>query len=508
MKTAFLRTAAVVLTVFLLIGTLAACGSSPAQPNSGSSGVSQPDGEPTGGTTAADGTDPTGTVADGTSPTTAAGGILRPQGSGTTAGGNGTTAGTKTDTDTGKTVISRTLANTAGATSDLIKKNLKSGSTVRVMMSTPTAEDKVLFAQIREKWGVTVEPVVAGYLEAQTLLGQMVSAGDPPDLAWMTEVLALQYIYGGIVQPLDKYVDKSDPLIGDRLGYFTANKKEYALADIAFNEYFVYYNKSLLREKGIKDPYTTYYLKDNWTFETFKSLCSDIITQTGGKVTPFATWNYALFMYAAGGRGVTLNASGRYEVTIDQPAEIAGMQMMRDLCEMKAYYFAGSGYDEFRVRKIAMLLERPGNAIGDNDYYNRMEDEIGMVPLPRKDTSSKYYAPCGQSGLFIPMKAKNPWGGAAYALEYLAQRRKMFNDPDPAQAKLNERQLSVEHAKIREEYLKKATPIVSMMDGMTGWYSSGRSTMWDMLMKDLKQPVEVVDAIKSNMKAALKRTTG
>lgn len=46
------------------------------------------------------------------------------------------------------------------------------------------------------------------------------------------------------------------------------------------------------------------------------------------------------------------------------------------------------------------------------------------------------------------------------------------------------------------------------MDGMTGRCSSGRSTMWDMLMRDLKQPVEVVDAIKSNMKAALKRTTG
>ena len=46
------------------------------------------------------------------------------------------------------------------------------------------------------------------------------------------------------------------------------------------------------------------------------------------------------------------------------------------------------------------------------------------------------------------------------------------------------------------------------MDGMTGRYSSGRSTMRDMLMKDLKQPAEVVDAIKSNMKAALKRTTG
>lgn len=46
------------------------------------------------------------------------------------------------------------------------------------------------------------------------------------------------------------------------------------------------------------------------------------------------------------------------------------------------------------------------------------------------------------------------------------------------------------------------------MDGMTGRCSSGRSTMWDMLMKDLKQPAEVVDTIKSNMKAALKRTTG
>ncbi|MEG1887733.1 MAG: extracellular solute-binding protein, partial [Oscillospiraceae bacterium] len=298
------------------------------------------------------------------------------------------------------------------------------GTTFRVMVgSEKISPDTQRFWNVLiKKYGIKIEPVVLGWQEAQSKLAQMVAAGSPPDVAHISDVLAMRYVYSNIAQPMDQYIETSDPAWKKSdLDALKVNGKTYGLPVNVYSDYYVYYNKNLFKEYRQKEPYE-YYKEGNWNFNTFLEVAKNMTRfEADGKtkkLTAVGTWNYSVFMLANGATGITADGRGGYKNTIDQPKEMAGLKMISDLAKAGALFNnTEESYAAFRLRKIAMLIERPMNAIGQYDYYNQMEDKIGMAPLPKGPNVDKYYVPMTYDGFFIPRNAKNPLAAVAYMYE-------------------------------------------------------------------------------------------
>lgn len=230
----------------------------------------------------------------------------------------------------------------------------------------------------------------------------------------------MRYIYANVAQPMDKYLAKDDPLYRDvDLSDTTLNGKIYGIPGTwGIKGYMCVFNKTLFKEQKVKNP-TELYLEGNWNYKTFLETAKKmtLYREDGKTVKTYGvgTWDYALLMYANGGKGLVEDGKGGQKATIDQPAEMGGLQLLYDLVSAGAFY-TGDSYSGFGRRMIAMHLEQPWNAVGAYDYFNNMEDDIGIAPMPMAN-DGKYYFPKSSGGTFIPRNAKNPLGGVAYAYE-------------------------------------------------------------------------------------------
>ena len=88
-------------------------------------------------------------------------------------------------------------------------KNLK--GTLNIVTSQSNPYEPQIIAEYEAKYGVKVEQKVMGWASFQSQLASMVQAGNPPDVASMTAAPSLNWCYGNLAQPLNKYLDLKSP---------------------------------------------------------------------------------------------------------------------------------------------------------------------------------------------------------------------------------------------------------------------------------------------------------
>lgn len=249
--------------------------------------------------------------------------------------------------------------------------------------------EKKVAAEFTKQYGITIKYETMGWAEYNAKIAQRVAAGNPPDSAVMTDASALNFMYGNIAQPLNKYMDTADPYWNwnpSILKQYSIGDKIYAVPDYGISTFFIYYNKTLFQENGIEDPYKLYQ-QGKWDFAKFRETAKKATLyekdNTTVKCYGFATWYRELFVLANGGNIIAPDGKGRYVSAVDTPNALAGLNLLKDLCKDGSCDASMGGYTEFKSRKVAMLAERPWNAIGQYDYYKTMKDEIGVVPVPK-----------------------------------------------------------------------------------------------------------------------------
>lgn len=389
------------------------------------------------------------------------------------------------------------------------------GSTVKVMVlgQKVTDEEKSFTNFFKEKYGCKVERVVLTWNEFVEKAPSLVAARTAPDFCITQSTTGLRYAFSGISQPLDSMLVKSDPVwqyngkFGD---HYIFNGKTHAVQNTSDNKYgafWVYYNKTLFKEKKIKDPYTDYYLKNNWNFETFREVAKAATIKQGNNVQTYGVscWSPMVFLMANGVKGITVDSNNKWSIDMNSKAAINGLQLVRDI-SADGSYGASGGYTEFYSRKTAMIIERPGNAIGNYDYYNRMRDEIGMVPMPKGPDVSKYHVPMGVQGYFVPTGAKNPLGGLAWAYEQIKYTKERYK----TDTKMINKNMSAEHRAIADAHLKNAVLVDSHLDGLVDWYdgANNRESFWQPIRNQYKQPTQVIDSLYGLIKTSLEKTVG
>lgn len=404
-----------------ILMTFAACGnnSDPASedPVSGSSEATAP--VETGSSEATDATgtgDSTGTL-------------------GSAATGNGTTTSTKKDgtSKTAATTKTQAPADTEYdiKTAPLPTRKLDSDtlsyfSWVDITKNSKGKPDpKSMAALFKKEFDVELEGHMASHSTYWDTLATLKASGKSPDVVQMPDWNYYPIcIVQDLVQPLDDYIDFSQPLWADsketreKLSW---NGKTYVSWGPPAINSWLFYNKKMFRDNGVKTP-REYYLEDNWTWEVMQDLADQFVHKaTNGAVD---TWGLAFqnadLMITTGIDLVEPDEKNGYKFNMRDPKLAKMMNMLYEMGSAGTGSLALNGGTEgsiitrFVQGKIAMIGTVPwlANAEG-NDM--RRAGNLDWVPLPKMDKNSSYYFPATSSPAWgIAVGAKHPQTAACF----------------------------------------------------------------------------------------------
>lgn len=169
----------------------------------------------------------------------------------------------------------------------------------------------------------------------------------------------------------------------------------------------MFYNKTLLEEQGVEDPYELY-RDDEWTWDVAvdmlqsltKDLDGDGVTDIYGTTAPYP---YS-FIISNGGSVTKEDETGHINFALDYPESIEALEAYAD------WYSRGIVGGDFMSRTAAFSH----GFLNAGSNYFAMEDDWGVVPFPRGPQEEQYYYPeWSPETTVIPVNAKQPEGLAA-----------------------------------------------------------------------------------------------
>ncbi|MFJ8665685.1 extracellular solute-binding protein [Streptomyces sp. NPDC093600] len=281
------------------------------------------------------------------------------------------------------------------------------------------SEDKV-FKKLAEGFTkkhpkVSVKYVNVPFGEAQNKFKNAAQSGSgAPDVirsevAWTPEFADLGYL-----APLDGTAALKNE--GDFLEQAAAstkyNGKTYAVPQV-IDSMGIFYNKKIFKDAGVEPPKTIDELK------TVATKIKEKTGKTGLYLRGDDAYWFLSFLYGEGGDMV--NAEQK-KVTIDGPAGVKAMKVVKDLVDSKAAITdASNGWDNmqaaFKDGKVAMMINGPW-AVTDTYAGKEFADKanLGIAPVPAG--SAGQGAPQGGHNLAVYAGSKNLQASYAFA-EYM-----------------------------------------------------------------------------------------
>ncbi len=258
---------------------------------------------------------------------------------------------------------------------------------------------------------ITVEPVFSGgYGDVQTTIQTTIDGGgQPPALAVMLATSLYDLVNADYIVPLDDFIatmEDGDTYLNDFLPAFLANSYyDDKLWSIPFQRSAVvlYYNASKFEEAGLEPP-TSW---QSW------AEAAQALTTTEGDVTNWGLqypsgWPYWLFQPLAIGAGQNI-LKGPCEVAFDDPAVIEAVQFYIDLSAVYGAMPAGvqsvwaTAPTDFASGSTAMIVHSSGSLRG---ILEQADFEVGVMAIPGKEEGT--YASVPGGGNFYILKGAPP----------------------------------------------------------------------------------------------------
>ncbi|MCI3224851.1 extracellular solute-binding protein [Streptomyces sp. NP-1717] len=286
--------------------------------------------------------------------------------------------------------------------------------------STVGSEDKV-FKKLAEDFeakhkGVDVKYVNVPFGEAQNKFKNAAQSGSgAPDVirsevAWTPEFADLGYL-----APLDGTAALKDEkdFVPQAAASTKYDGKTYAVPQV-IDSLGIFYNKKLFKDAGVEVPKTIDELK------TVSKTIKDKTGKTGMYLRGDDAYWFLSFLYGEGGDLV--DAEGK-TVTVDSPAGVKAMEVVKDLVDSGAAKTdATDGWENmqaaFKGGDVAMMINGPW-AIADTYAGPQFKDKanLGVAPVPAG--SAGQGAPQGGHNLGVYAGSKNL--DASYAfVEYMS----------------------------------------------------------------------------------------
>ena len=302
------------------------------------------------------------------------------------------------------------------------------------------SEDEIIntgFWTFREKYGGSVIFEETTYDERFDKLAQDVVGGSPPDFfscGVSSEATFPMYCINGSFQPVDKYVDYTDPLweaMADAAEAFALGERHFAfVTDITFRN-IVPYNRRVLEEYGYDDPADLYY-NDEWTWDVFYEMCMDFSDPDEDRYALDGyAYNGALVQEATGRKIIHKDENGDYYAEMDDPYIEAANDLIYNLKKNECVYHEGTNYWAGRNNHEEGAGVKDGLCLFYITVFGNIQrtvaemeavwgdvtnHEFMFAPLPRyQNGDGEYYLASIPTGFMLVENARNPEGVALYA---------------------------------------------------------------------------------------------
>ena len=256
-------------------------------------------------------------------------------------------------------------------------------------------------------------------------LGQLVAAGDSPDIFPFEIGYFPLSAYMNMFQPIDGIVDTTNEdwsKYRDVMDQFMWGGKNWcAITDINPN-YLLWYRRSVVEEAGLKDPYELY-KNGEWTWEAFLEM-ADTFQQSGDSKYVIDGWNVPDGFLATTGVPLVSIEDGKLKSNLNDPAVERCMQFIEKLAsEDYRYPWDLNGYSTNQRAWFNgdTLFFLDGTWAYESDSWIKTRvrfgweaDELWFVPYPRDSKADKYYQAMKQDAYMLCSGAQNPDGFAAW----------------------------------------------------------------------------------------------
>lgn len=272
------------------------------------------------------------------------------------------------------------------------------------------------------KYGGKIEYIPTTYENRFNDLSAQVLGGTAPDLFPAADLDTFPgKAVAGMFEPFDDYLDFNSDL-------WSVGAKKLSDEHMLGGKHYVavvstdagcvcIYNKKTIEENGLKDP-AELLAEGNWTWDTFRELCTDFSDPDSGKYG-FDGWWFETNFLLTTGKPVIGMEDGVIKSNITgsemERAENFLFEMNRDSLPLPKEEFdwveqprrISEGTTLFYPCGIWALYEADLTAYGQ-------QGEIMFVPMPKDPEADKYYLPSGVDAYALCKGAQNPEGAAAF----------------------------------------------------------------------------------------------
>lgn len=391
-----------VLLCILLLLSLISCG-----------GKQSSDSSLTDSSTTSEETNDTDSTSDGTDDTSS-----DSSNTGSTNGGDGGTTASGKKTAAATTKKNQTTTTKRQVDVSIYPKTLN-GKTARILLwDTPTDNDKLMYNNFTKVTGCNVKFVQTTYENYAYKLSSMVASNDAPDTAFLIPRNYPSFILKDLLQPIDKYVKKDDPLLDfSAMNHFKFNDQYWGIASKSTAEHFVvFFNKTMFDEaKNVNKNPLELYNEGNWNWNTFADLVQKMVAKdSSGNIVRYglALDRVHTFMDSTGIDFVTVNGND-LKNNIKDPRVKKAWEFIKELTFVRNYGIKVANPPSFFAQgKAAMCIE--GHWAVDRGSNNAplksMRDKWDWVPFP-KYPDGQSYQPIEAGVWGVPYRSKNPEAG-------------------------------------------------------------------------------------------------
>lgn len=287
-----------------------------------------------------------------------------------------------------------------------------------------------------EKFGVNVNVIDGDFNTWQQKIFQNANSGTPIDVIYGDNAYYPYFAMVDYVEPISDYVDLDADYISKTAmdTYFTYKGNYYCAAGATISPSVLFYNKDMLAEYGLDDPYELY--KENkWDFDTFRDMCR-AVTNEDNKIWGLANWYSWFFLGANHTALCKLTDDGKYALNLDDPAVKYALEYTQDA------YFGSNGGKKWRGLDGSDIFQSwyEGHNLFVNEYEWHEADTIikakndgkfdfdyGVVGLPYGPNNTDHYNICNAGGYSVGTGSTTPYHDGVL-IEMILEQEKELND--------------------------------------------------------------------------------
>ena len=247
---------------------------------------------------------------------------------------------------------------------------------------------------------ITVYQNVA-YNERYDKLGQLVSAGDSPDLFPFEIGYFPLSAYRGMFQCIDGIIDTNSEEWADTravMDQFMWGGKNYCAITAVNPAYLFWYRRSVVQDAGLVDPYELY-KAGKWNWDAFLDM-ADKFQKTGEGKYICDGWYVARSLLCTTGVPLVGIENGKLQSNLNDANVERAMEFISKLAQQNYRYPLEENNWSVNEKAWAngdtlFFVDGTWFYEGNGQKYMRSfewgEDDIFMVPAPRDDAADAYY---------------------------------------------------------------------------------------------------------------------